>query len=121
MARKTVFIDIDGTIFKHYGNLNMMVLQEPELIRGTVEKFLEWRKKEYYIVLTTARLEGMRQITQKQLTDAGLFYDQMIMGLPPGARVLINDEGSKVKAHSVSLKRDEGFVNFDWETVGLSN
>jgi uncharacterized HAD superfamily protein len=110
MARKTVFIDIDGTIFKHYGNLNMMVLQEPELIRGTVEKFLEWRKKEYYIVLTTARLEGMRQITQKQLTDAGLFYDQMIMGLPPGARVLINDEkpdGTKT-ATSFCIKRDSG-------------
>jgi FMN phosphatase YigB (HAD superfamily) len=110
MARKTVFIDIDGTIFKHYGNLNMMVLQEPELIRGTVEKFLEWRKKEYYIVLTTARLEGMRQITQKQLTDAGLFYDQMIMGLPPGARILINDEkpdGTKT-ATSFCIKRDSG-------------
>ena len=110
MARKTVFIDIDGTIFKHYGNLNMMVSQEPELIRGTVEKFLEWRKKEYYIVLTTARLEGMRQITQKQLTDAGLFYDQMIMGLPPGARVLINDEkpdGTKT-ATSFCIKRDSG-------------
>jgi uncharacterized HAD superfamily protein len=110
MARKTVFIDIDGTIFKHYGNLNMMVLQEPELIRGTVEKFLEWRKKEYYIVLTTARLEGMRQITQKQLTDAGLFYDQMIMGLPPGARILINDEkpdGTNT-ATSFCIKRDSG-------------
>ena len=110
MARKTVFIDIDGTIFKHYGNLNMMVLQEPELIRGTVEKFLEWRKKEYYIDLTTARLEGMRQITQKQLTDAGLFYDQMIMGLPPGARILINDEkpdGTKT-ATSFCIKRDSG-------------
>lgn len=115
MVRKTIFIDIDGTIFKHHGNLNRMVIEEAEVINGVVEKFLEWRRKEYYIVLTTARLEGMRHVTQKHLTDAGLFYDQMIMGLPPGERVLINDEkpdGTNT-ASSFCIKRDAGISHIN--------
>ena len=85
--RKTILIDIDGTIFKHNQNLSKMATDKQELIEGTVEKFLEWRAKQYYIVITTARVEGLRRVTEKQLTDAGLFYDQMIMGLTPSQRM----------------------------------
>jgi|TARA_R100000808_G_C2113849_1_gene127100 FMN phosphatase YigB (HAD superfamily) len=113
--RKTIFIDIDGTILKHHQNLNKMTSDEPELIEGTIEKFLWWRKKEYYIVITTARVEGLRQVTQKQLTDVGLFYDQMIMGLPNGPRVLINDkkpEGT-VSAVAYCIERDGGIKDIN--------
>lgn len=113
--RKTILIDIDGTILKHHQNLNKMVADEPELIDGTIEKFLEWRKKQYYIVLTTARVEGLRQVTQKQLTDVGLFYDQLVMGLPNGPRVLINDkkpEGT-VTATAYCIERDYGIRDID--------
>jgi FMN phosphatase YigB (HAD superfamily) len=113
--RKTIFIDIDGTILKHHQNLNKMTSDEPELIEGTIEKFLWWRKKEYYIVITTARVEGLRQVTQKQLTDVGLFYDQMIMGLPNGPRVLINDkkpEGT-ISAVAYCIERDGGIKDIN--------
>jgi len=43
------------------------------------------------------------------------------MGYADTGRVLINDEENKLKAHSVSLKRNEGFEKFDWERVGLPN
>ena len=113
--RKTIFIDIDGTILKHHQNLNKMTSDEPELIEGTIEKFLWWRKKEYYIVITTARVEGLRQVTQKQLTDVGLFYDQMIMGLPNGPRVLINDKKPEgiVSATAYCIDRDGGIRDID--------
>ena len=113
--RKTIFIDIDGTILKHHQNLNKMTSDEPELIEGTIEKFLWWIKKEYYIVITTARVEGLRQVTQKQLTDVGLFYDQMIMGLPNGPRVLINDkkpEGT-ISAVAYCIERDGGIKDIN--------
>lgn len=55
--RKTIFIDIDGTILKHGKNLNNMCTAKPEILDGVIEKFLEWRRKEYYIVITTARVE----------------------------------------------------------------
>jgi hypothetical protein len=43
------------------------------------------------------------------------------MGFADSGRVLINDINSKgkVKAHAVSLPRDQGFDEFDWTQVGL--
>ena len=113
--RKTILIDIDGTIFKHNQNLSKMATDKQELIEATVEKFLEWRAKQYYIVITTARVEGLRRVTEKQLTDAGLFYDQMIMGLPNGCRVLINDDkpDGTITAVAHCIKRDVGISNID--------
>tara|TARA_R100000008_G_C3576359_1_gene165547 strand:- start:101 stop:478 length:378 start_codon:yes stop_codon:yes gene_type:complete len=113
--RKTIFIDIDGTILKHGQNLHKMCTAKPEILDGAIEKFLEWRRKEYYIVITTARVEGLRQVTQKQLTDVGLFYDQMIMGLPNGPRVLINDKKPEgiVSAAAYCIDRDGGIRDID--------
>ena len=113
--RKTIFIDIDGTILKHHENLNKMVTDTPEIIPGVVDKFLEWRKKDYYIVITTARVEGLRTITTKQLNDVGLFYDQMVMGLPSGPRVLINDmkpDGANT-AEAFCIERNSGIGNIN--------
>ena len=42
------------------------------------------------------------------------------MGYADSGRVVINDEGSRVKAHAVSLKRDKGFKDYDWREVGLT-
>ena len=42
------------------------------------------------------------------------------MGYADSGRVLINDEGSKTKAHAVSLERDKGFKEYDWRKVGLT-
>ena len=43
------------------------------------------------------------------------------MGYADTGRVLINDISfsGKVKAHCVNLVRDEGFIDSDWEEVGL--
>ena len=57
--RKTILMDIDGTIFYHKDNLYHMVKDVPVLLDGTIERLLEWRAKEYYIVLTTERPEGI--------------------------------------------------------------
>ena len=107
---KTIFIDIDGTIFEHQKNLHKMITGKQNLIVGTVDKFLEWRKKGYYIVITTARPEGTRKVTEQQLMNAGLFYDQLVMGLPTGPRVVINDEkpDKTQTAFGVCIKRNSG-------------
>ena len=73
--RKTILMDIDGTIFHHKDNLYHMAKDVPILLDGTIEKLLEWRVKEYCIVLTTARPEGCRTATEEQLRNAGVFYD----------------------------------------------
>lgn len=111
--RKTIFCDIDGTIFVHGKTLTAMVTNKPRLLPGVVEAFSEWRRKDYCIVLTTARPEGCRNITIKQLNELGLFYDQLIMGLPVGPRIVINDKklDGLVTSFAVSIDRDEGLIN----------
>ena len=113
--RKTILMDIDGTIFHHMDNMYEMIKREPILLDGTLEKIIEWRGKEYYIVLTTARNEGCRMTTEKQLADAGIFYDQLIMGLPAGPRVLINDikPDGTLTAEAVNLVRNRGIYEVD--------
>ena len=114
MTRKTIFCDIDGTIFKHQNTLNKMLVKA-EILPGVMDKFLEWRKKEYYIVLTTARPRGCRKTTENQLLDFGLFFDELIMGLPSGPRILINDTkpNGTITSYAVSLDRDTGFQNLE--------
>lgn len=113
--RKTIFCDIDGTIFLHRTNLHTMVSLNPELLPGVMDKFLEWREKDYYIVLTTARPEGSRTITQIQLDRYGVFYDQLIMGLPSGPRVLINDKkpSGMITAEAICVDRNIGIESVE--------
>ena len=114
--RKTILMDIDGTIFYHKDNLYHMAKDVPVLLDGTIEKLLEWRVKEYHIVLTTARPEGCRASTVEQLEKMLVsFYDQLVMGLPAGPRVLINDikPDGTLTAEGINLVRNEGIYGVD--------
>lgn len=115
VKRKTVFMDIDGTIAKHQHTLSEMLSNRMELNDGVMDKITEWRAKDYYLVITTARPEGTRDTTVRQLAEAGIFYDQLVMGLPTGQRVVINDkkpDGTLTAGH-VNLERNEGFSGID--------
>ncbi len=112
-ARHTIFIDLDGVCVQHKETLYYIITETPVLLDGVADKFQEWRSKDYYIVLTTARPEGCRAVTVRQLESLGLFWDQLIMGLPVGPRVVINDRKptGMGTALAVCLKRDEGLIN----------
>jgi ribonucleotide monophosphatase NagD (HAD superfamily) len=108
---KTIFLDIDGTLVEHSENISEQLLQLPKILNGTLEKLSEWDKKGYNIILTTGRKEGVRKITEKQLSELGIFYDQLIMGIGGGTRVLINDrkkESSNNTAIAINLDRNQG-------------
>lgn len=110
--RKTIFCDIDGCIFKHAGNLTGILLdKDTELLPGVREKFNEWDSLGYQIILTTGRKECSREHTKAQLLKAGIFYDQLVMGLERGERVVINDyktNSNKPTASGICLKRNVG-------------
>lgn len=114
---KTMFVDIDGTIFNHLGNLSNILTVNPYVLDDAKEKFNEWKRKNYAIILMTARPESMRSHTHKQLENLGLFYDQLVMGLPNGPRVLINDTKPRhpdmvtAKAYCVDRNKGLGDVN----------
>ena len=108
---KTIFLDIDGTLIEHSENISEQFIKTPKLLEGTLEKLSEWDRKGYNIILTTGRREGVRDITVKQLAELGIFYDQLIMGIGGGIRVLVNDRKKDKEydtALAINLKRNEG-------------
>jgi phosphoglycolate phosphatase-like HAD superfamily hydrolase len=108
---KTIFCDIDGTLVKHKGFIVKQYTEDLELLDGTVEKLAEWDRKGYNIILTTGRREGMRRVTEDQLCKLGIFYDQLIMGIGPGTRVVINDKkpnSADCTAEAICIERNKG-------------
>lgn len=112
---KTIFCDIDGTLLTKIGTISDSVLAEKtetqqKSLPGVLDKLNEWEGKGYCIVLTTARPESLRKFTEKQLLKRGIFYHQLVMGITPGIRVLINDKSSngEEKAKAINVNRNEG-------------
>tara|TARA_Y100000592_G_scaffold78259_1_gene123009 strand:- start:4928 stop:6967 length:2040 start_codon:yes stop_codon:yes gene_type:complete len=106
----SVFCDIDGVLVKHspHSTCNK---EDNETLQG-ISKLKEWRKDGHKIILTTARNEKYRECTKELLKEIGVSYDDIVMSLPSGPRVLINDhKPSKPfvnQANSVELCRDKG-------------
>tara|TARA_Y100000592_G_C5441266_1_gene303523 strand:- start:827 stop:1204 length:378 start_codon:yes stop_codon:yes gene_type:complete len=115
---KTIFCDIDGTLVKHMSPSEATSpYNKMEVLPGTIEKLLEWERKGYNIILTTGRRLCMKNQTERQLAEAGIVYDQLIMGFGGGPRYLINDmkkNGREATAFAINLKRDtEGIGNIN--------
>jgi hypothetical protein len=112
----TIFIDIDGTILETTSNLHLQYKNNSIPLEGTVDKFIEWDRKGYNIILTTGRRESMRRKTEEELERLGIFYDQLIMGLGGGKRILINDrkpDSEEDTAIAINVTRNEGIKNIN--------
>ena len=119
---KTIFCDIDGTILKHVHSFSHIGKADPQDLPGAINKFNEWDAKGYRIILTTARKESARYITEKHLSDLGFCWDHLIMGVGTGARVLINDklrDEDKDRAVGINIITDSGFDSIDWDGYDL--
>tara|TARA_R110001592_G_scaffold109578_1_gene305474 strand:+ start:450 stop:821 length:372 start_codon:yes stop_codon:yes gene_type:complete len=113
----TIFCDIDGTLVTHSKPTDS---QKPthklNLLEGTIEKILEWDKLGYNIILTTGRKESLRKITEQQLAEVGIIYDQLIMGIGGGKRYIINDKkpyNTEDYAFAINLERNKGIKNIE--------
>ena len=104
----TWIIDLDGTIVKHNG-----YKEGPDLLLPGVIDF--WRKIPFQdmIILVSARSCSMWTQTASFLDLHGLRYNHIILGLPVGERVLVNDmkPSGLITAHAVNLQRDGGLAN----------
>ena len=118
---KTWFIDIDGTLVRHLENEEIDEGREEELLPYTLE-FLEGIKRRGdYIILTTARMERHREMTEKMLDDFGIEYNHIIFGIGSQERIVVNDikpinaydGGDREKplptAYAINMNRNEGF------------
>jgi NDP-sugar pyrophosphorylase family protein len=119
---KTIFIDVDGTILKHSHSIKRVINNEPQALPGVVKKLNEWDSLGYKIIIVTARKESVRSKTEKDLQKLGIAWDQLIMGITSGKRILINDKidvDSFDRASAINVLTDEGFVDDELEKFGL--
>lgn len=119
---KTIFCDIDGTILQHLHKFSDVIKTQPILLDDVITKFNEWDSYGHKIILCTARKESARDITEKQLKDLGICWDQLIMGITSGVRVLINDklnDNDVDRSVSVNVITNNGFKNINWQKYNL--
>lgn len=118
---KTIICDIDGTLLDYLHDKPSDERGEHVALPGAVEKMQQWEVMGCRIIIITGRRESERKRTVAELEKARIPYDVLLMGYADSGRVLINDVNSKgtVKAHAVSLPRDQGFDEYDWSEVGL--
>ena len=121
---KTIFCDIDGTLWNHPGGAcEQSLIEKHELLPNTREAINLWEKLGYKIILTTGRKEILREKTTKELLRLGIVYDELIMGLGGGERILINDRkenGLRNTSYSVNVIRDKGIQHYDFRTEFVS-
>ncbi len=119
---KTVFCDIDGTLIHHNGDVTQLS-NSLELLPNVLESIREWERNNYRIILITGRKESLRKQTEEQLAHLGIIYDQLIMGLPNGDRILINDKkpnSGRNTAYSYNLVRNKGLTNLNIHNNNLN-
>jgi len=108
---KTIFLDIDGTIINHGGEMDVQINGPHKLLGDSMKKLMEWERKGYNIILTTGRKESFRRRTEVMLAVFTVPYDQLIMGIGGGVRVLINDRkpnNDRDTAIAINLTRNKG-------------
>lgn len=117
---KTIFCDIDGTLLQHTGDIQQN-LGTPIVLPFVLDRIREWDRNNFHLVLTTGRKESSRERTMQQLSESGITYDELVMGLPNGDRILINDHktnNGRNTAYAINLVRNQGLehVNLlsDW-------
>ena len=119
--KKTIFCDIDGTLFE-YRKFETYTTTPAVLLPGVREKMDQWNNEGHLVILTTARPEYLREHTEKELADNYVPYGRLIMEIERGPRYLINDmDPAKPgeRATGINLDRNVGFWKTNWEEIGL--
>lgn len=118
---KTILCDIDGVILIQANKWPATIYDAREFtaIPTTLKILNNLYTAGHTIVLTTARPEAYRNETEYQLKRIGLQFTKLIMGLPTGQRILINDmkleESDVPTAIAINLIRDMGLTDRDME------
>ena len=122
---KTIFCDIDGTLMRHCGDitnqykLNNLHGHHGELLENTIANIKQWDRLSYKIILVTGRKESTRNATEYQLSQLGIVYDELVMGITSGDRILINDRkpnSSRNTAYAYNVVRNKGLPLIDFKS-----
>lgn len=106
----TLFLDIDGVVFKNTGEFSLRTWGEMPVIEKNVQYLRKIKQQGYTtIVLTTARPEEYKKITIDSLESNNVPYDKIILGLPHAQRIVINDYADTnpyPSCSAINIKRD---------------
>jgi fructosamine-3-kinase len=106
----TIFCDIDGTLIVHEDKPDYSRL--PQLLPGSREKLRAWIAEGYCVILCTARKKEDEPRLIEMLGELNIPYHQVVTGLPPGTRILINDRKPyamfTAQAASLEVARNQG-------------
>ena len=109
-----VFCDVDGVLFKNSSKFAPDGWVSNPLQKN-IDALIELQKKgNLYLVVTTSRPDILRDELDQKLKAYGLQVDQFVMGLPHGARYLINDFSATnpyPSAIAINLERDAVTLN----------
>ena len=110
----TYFVDIDGTIIK-YRKFTELNSTPPEPIQDVIDYLNEQFTNGAVIIVTTARPDDYRLLTEHELNVVGLKFNKIIMNCGRGSRIILNDldpDNLEIpRAVGINLKRNEGLKN----------
>jgi NDP-sugar pyrophosphorylase family protein/tRNA A-37 threonylcarbamoyl transferase component Bud32 len=109
----TFIFDIDGVLLEHdkgfHGNFEKYQYPSKPIIEN-IKLLNSFKSKGDTIVLMTARPETEKKKLEKELLKLNINYHKLVMGVPGGTRILINDKkptNSKFKtAIAIETKRN---------------
>ena len=108
---KTLFLDIDGVLLSNTSDKIPPLNGTGSPLKENLKFILElWQAGRTTIILTTGRRNSERKNTIKELNKNHIPYDQLIMNLPHGQRIVINDFANSnpfPSARAINLKRDD--------------
>lgn len=113
---RTLFIDIDGTLFYNSGEYTNPKWGETEPLQDNISVIKKlYSSGKTQIILTTSRKEEFKEITEKQLEKHKIPYDQIIFNLFHSKRTLINDFSDTnpyPTSSSINIKRDDDNLKY---------
>ena len=107
----TLFVDVDGVLFKNSSEFMHPKWGETSPLSDNVNYIKDLKSSgRVQLILTTARSKKFASITEKQLHDAGIQYDQILYDMLHAKRIIINDHAKSnppPACQSFSVQRDE--------------
>ena len=111
---RTLFIDIDGTLFRNASEYFSPKWGESDPIIENIDHIKNlYHQGNTQIILTTSRKEEYKEKTLQQLNSYNIPYHNIIFNLFHSKRYLINDYSSTnpyPTAISINLKRDDNIL-----------
>lgn len=106
----TFFVDIDGTLITNTSEYVFPYTGDGSPLQKNIDCLNNiYEKGRCRIILTTSRNDRLKDITISELYKYGIKYDDIIMNLPHGQRILVNDFSNTntfPTAVSINLERD---------------